>query len=364
MAAFTGDYFRRLIFRKAGQPYTNALTGRLDALIKEALINVIEKKYRDAVNKKTRDDISVLIKTDKVFVPNNNKILTAPLQISSVTAVTTTITVVTKLPHNLIANQSVTIAGAAGITNVNGTFTITGITNSTTFTYTNTAPVGTHTANTGTVTYANMLTDYYHVLNIKAKFLDSITDLNVISATNATPIRITFDFYNNLRTNDRVKVEGVTGNTAANTEGYLKQLNKFDFTFFSDRFLRQGIAATGDYISGGTISRVYYEECSFTPSATKNAELNKPYVDTPQYEIAERMLKILPNDITCTEITVDYMIVPPVDIVSTDTAYDLTNTYPEKLLLLVAEEAVKLFGEASGDTELRQVSQQNEQINQ
>lgn len=90
---------------------------------------------------------------DGVFIPNAPTVVS--LTVSSITRSSTTATVTTSTDHNLLAGQSVIIAGA-GQSEYNGTFVVLAVTSSTIFTYTvsgspATPATGTITAKKATV---------------------------------------------------------------------------------------------------------------------------------------------------------------------------------------------------------------------
>lgn len=87
----------------------------------------------------------------------------------------------------------------------------------------------------------------------------SNTTLNVVNATNATPIVITTDTAHNLSSGDSVNIADVGGNTAANnplTPGsifYADVVDTFNFSLYYDSDFTDPVIGNGGYTSGGTV---------------------------------------------------------------------------------------------------------------
>ncbi len=80
-------------------------------------------------------------------------------KVTGCTSSSTTVTVTTSTAHGLAVNNPVEVFSIAGITNVNGVWTVATVPTSTTFTYVvTTAPTGTYTTNTGYI--ANLSLTY------------------------------------------------------------------------------------------------------------------------------------------------------------------------------------------------------------
>ena len=83
--------------------------------------------------------------------------------------------------------------------------------------------------------------------------------LNVTGATNATPIVLSLDGPHGLKDGDRIRVEGVGGNTAANgADWFVTVVNKVSI-------ILQGSVGNGAYTSGG-IAAVQGPECGYMGS--------------------------------------------------------------------------------------------------
>lgn len=356
----TGSEFSNIFDLKIDKAYSAYLNStKKDRLFKEALLTSIEKKYRSLNKQKEYDEISTTIKTDVVYSVNNNMISTAPIQIALASSIGTAVTIDTFLEHNVAVGDTVVVAGiSGGVVNINGTWVVTATPTDFRFTYTaSIAPSGAITANTGYVTSSKMITDYLHLLSIKAKFLQDISDdIEITAASNATPIILTISGQNNLRDGEQVFIADVLGNTNANGYRYIDRINRTKFALYSDAKLNNAVSGNGAYTSGGTISRVYYNVATQQISDRKISTFNPPLVDYPGYDMSRNKIKLLPLTETCDEITIDYISNNIKFIVSTDTGIDLEQYYPAKFLYYVAEEAANLFAQSVKDSELFQAS--------
>jgi hypothetical protein len=83
--------------------------------------------------------------------------------------------------------------------------------------------------------------------------------IGVTNATNATPIVVTFDQPHGLKTGDRIRIEDVGGNTAANgADWFVTVINKVSVSL-------QGSVGNGAYTSGGKAA-VQGPECGYMGS--------------------------------------------------------------------------------------------------
>jgi hypothetical protein len=333
--------------------------------MKDAFLRIIEDRYTQLPFQKSLDEEGYLITSNALFNVNNNQIYTAPLVVSNIT---TTGTVTTYLPHNCNSGDTVTIANAQGFSvNPSGPYVIT-VTGTNTFTiaYTGT---GTYTANSATITYANMIADYWHVLSIRPYFEKQIYNLSVTNATNATPIVLTLSQYNQLRTGDKIVVSGIVGSPApppsnnANGTFYIKVLNNFKIALYSDQDLQVPVAGNKNYVSGGIVSKTYWNDAKPYLPRTKISVLNTPTPDKPRFENAERFIKIYPLNVTCPKIEIDYVRQPDVFIDVADDVIDLTAYYPEKFLFHLTDVAAQMFAMPTRDPELNRMSSQQIQEN-
>lgn len=358
--ALTGYDIGRYFQQKIAESYTGYIdNSKMNRLFKDALISILEKKYQADDTIKVKDEATFLTRTNVAFAVNNNQVYTAPLQIASISVVGTTGTFTTFLPHNLIDGDKVNISGVAGLVPApSGIYTITKV-SAYIFTATVAATGATiHTANTGVFTSTNtssvrnMVNDYWHVLNVKPVYYDREYNVAISGISNTSPIVVTMAYYNTYRTGEQVNISGALVNTAANGSWYIKKLNNFKFALYYDINLQTPVAGNGVYTSGAVLSRITSRVATPYESNVKVGTLNIPTTFEPGYEIADNLLKFYPLTITCQSVTLDYIKVPDKVVDVADTITDLTLYYPEKLLYLIIDQAIILFGIQASDNEL------------
>lgn len=206
------------------------------------------------------------------------------------------------------------------------------------------------------------ITDYMHLLSLKVKNT-KFNSASITAATNTSPIVITTNAQLDLRNGDLATISGVTGNTAANGDRYIKvgyenfEYDRFTYSLYQDLRLSIPISGNAAYISGGTIQRVIYTEAKKKESYRKYSTFGEPTIHDPYYEIADGFLKLLPLNSPCTEITIDYIktITVPIDV--TDNVVDLEVTYPLRFLYFIADETAKLLLAYARDFEGEQFEQ-------
>lgn len=363
----TGSTLSLYFDQKSGSAYTGFLDNtKKNRLFKDALISLLEREYSSDYDQKQWDEITFIKKTNYVLAVNNNYIVTAPLQITTVTYTAPNFIITTLLPHGLSIGDTVVLTGVLGFTStpaLNGsTFTLTAVTTYT-FTFATFGSVGTWTSGTGQVTSSLFLNDYWHLRSIKCKYSTPIYNILVTGATKTTPIKVTVDSYNNFRTGEQITISGVLGNTNANGTFYIKSLNNFTFSLYSDANLQTAVAGNGIYTSGGVLSRTDYFYANPYISSDKIGVLNIPTTTDPYFEIADNQIKLYPMDQTCVEATIDYIRQPNIVIDVANTVTDLTTYYPEKFLFAVVNEAVVLYSNETRDLELNQTTSVDQQKN-
>lgn len=201
--------------------------------------------------------------------------------------------------------------------------------------------------------------DYLHLLAVKAHFNKPLF-LTVIDATNTTPIVIELEDRNNLRTGEQIKFSGFLGNTNANGDFYIRKLNEFQFALYQDSNLQTPQAGNGNYTSGGTLSRIFFNYCKQYVSDTKISVLNTPTESNPRFEIANSNLRIYPTG--STEIRIDYIKkFPPIDVA--DNVVDLELVYPLKFLEYIIDKSSTIFFQMVRDSEGWQESRVSTQVN-
>lgn len=199
-----------------------------------------------------------------------------------------------------------------------------------------------------TLTSTGIVPDYLHLLAIKCKFTAPLF-ISLSGATNATPIVITVNERSNLRTGDNVDISGVIGNTNANGVFYLKKLSDFRFGLYSDIELQVPVSGNAAYISGGTISRVYYKYAKLIRSDNKISTFATPTVDLPRYETVTNLIKIYPAN--CQQVLLDYVTTAAVLIDVSDSATDLELTYSYQFLQFIITTAASIFSGEIKDNE-------------
>jgi hypothetical protein len=353
------------------QKTSAAYTGYLDPvkknrLFKDALLAILEREETDDQGQKQWDQITLIKKTQHVLPVRNNFIVTAPLQITNVTYSVPNFTITTFLPHGLSIGDTISLQNVAGFTStptLNGTtFTLIGVT-SKTLTFSTFGATGTWTAGTGQVTSTYFLNDYWHLRSIKNKYYSPIYNVNITGASNTTPIKVTVDIRNNIRSGEQLTIAGVLGNTNANGIFYVKSLNNKMLALYTDVNFQNPVAGNGNYISGGTFKRTDYYYCQPYESSAKIGVLNLPDTLSPSYEIADNQIKLYPQDQNCVEVTVDYFSQPPVVIDVTNSVTDLSVYYPEKFLFAILNEAVILYSAETRDPELSNSTSIDQQKN-
>lgn len=197
------------------------------------------------------------------------------------------------------------------------------------------------------------MTDYHHVMNVKAQYIMPL-GVNIISATATTPLRITLASDVNLRNGEAVQIASV--NAQANGTRYVKRLRNDLFELYSDKYLITPIVGVTSFTGTGLINRIIYNDAYDMKSNRKFSNLNAPSVYDPYYEIANTVLKIYPLDLTCTQITMDYISIPTYIDVTNNTT-DLLGIYSERFIYFIADETARIMGMSMRDDSLMMQSQ-------
>ena len=332
---------------------------KANRLFKKAFIYAIEDIYQKRLdNQNAFDELNFLIATDQVYAINNNQIYVHDLLIINVLNASTDWHIETELPHNLIVGDTVTLSGITGfVTNPNVTTTVTQVISSTIFHITTTASAGAYTGFVGQVTSPKIIADYYHYFYGKGKFTN-LTNFTVVTATNSTPIRITTNNRTFFRDGDGVVIGGITGNTNTNGLRYLKQLNEKQYFLYSDAALSAAVSGNGTSGGTGTISQVLYSTLRFKRSDEKGAPFAQPSAYCPFYQQSKELIKILPTNVVCSELTLDYLRVPPRFIDVVDNVYDFDQWYSKNFQFDIINQAGKLFAQSLRDGGLLNVESQ------
>lgn len=197
------------------------------------------------------------------------------------------------------------------------------------------------------------MTDYHHVMNVKAKYIMPL-GVSIVSASATTPLRITLASDVNLRNGEAVQIASV--NAQANGTRYVKRLRNDLFELYSDKYLITPIVGVTAFTGTGLINRIIYNDAYDMKSNRKFSTLNAPSVYDPYYEIANTVMKIYPIDLTCTQITMDYVSIPTyIDV--TDSITDLLGIYSERFIYFIADETARIMGMSMRDDSLMMQSQ-------
>ena len=346
----TGAQLEEIFAEKIDKAYSNYLSPEQENnLLKEALYDVITNTYNKLSDQESYDEISTVIRTAQVFNLNNNKIYISPIPIARVLAGFPTV-IITAIPHNLSIGENVLLAGVEGtIYGINGVWLAT-VTSNGTFTINADTTAGLiHTANTGQISQIidlnninKQVSDYYDLLALKAKFSQTL-QLSITDATNTSPIRIKINKRNNLKTGEVINISGVNGNSNSNGDRYVKKINTYQYDLYSDKDLSNAVNGNGVFGGVGAINRIFYKSATPYFSSRQISEYSKPSISSPQFDRADNMIKILPSDSVCLELTLDYISTPPVEIDVANTTLDLENYFPYDFLIQVATQAATMF---------------------
>lgn len=365
--ATTGQDLKKEFYQAIDKAYSNYLDiAKLNTLFFRTFINLAEIKYRSLNTQKEYDEITSLIRSDKVYELNNNRIYTKPQQISSFTFTPTTATIKTVFAHNVIVGDIVTFDNVSGITGLSVSYPVASIVNTNTFTITAAGLAGTYTPLSGTFTTPKMIPDYTHLLTVRCRFVDQVKfkDVRVVNATNGSRLIVQLNKRTNLRNSDQITIQGVIGNTAANGTFFVSILSDFKVQLFNDENLLSPVTGNGDYIEGGVIKKMAYNYATQITPFEKISFFSTPTIDFPAFEISDNFIKFSPTNLLCDEITIDYASIdtetPIVRIDLNDNILNLENFYPKKFLVRLVEEAALLFNKDARD--LQQYQAQRAEI--
>ena len=314
---------------------------KANRMFKKSMYNVIEQKLSALDSQKVYDELSFLIMSDVLISGvNNNRVNLRPMMISSATITSpNTVAITTVTAHNLSVNSQVNISGVGGITLANGSFFVTSVGSSTLFTITSPGVSGTYTSGGSCFSPSLQLTDYMRFLAAKATCEQELDDVYVTAATNASPIVVTLSSATSIRTGMQMKLSGVNGNTASNGTFYVNQLSDKKYELYTDSGLTVPTTAAGDFTSS-TSSKVYViwsNYCTPQFSGRKVSAMSSNSPSRPMYMDNSVSLSILAGGSPCTDLLIDYVRIPPIDVDVADTVIDLTLVYPQKFLYSIAD---------------------------
>lgn len=357
----TGVEFEQIFDFKSDKAYSAFLNStKKNRLFKEALICAIEDKYKEGQDQKAWDELSSVIRTDEALTPHNNRVWIGSIPVLNATRSGIIYTIITGIAHGLAVGDAITVTGVAGFTPaLSGSYTVAGVPSTTSFQVNSpTTITGTATASTGYITTAWQITDYHHLLSIKAKFLSQVYDLTISDASNATPIVITFNERNSFRTGEQIQFSGILGNTAANGTFYIKKISEKKFGLYADKAFQSPVVGNGTYVSNTAekIYRIYDNWCKPYVSDRKIAITDTPTLDYPKFEMTRRQIRVYPEDYSCTQVRADYISTSIKYIDVADANTDLELYFPYKFLTFVADTAKRMLAGAIKDMDLFQTA--------
>ena len=216
--------------------------------------------------------------------------------------------------------------------------------------------VYTPTTNTVTITATTgQIADYYHLMNLRAKYVVPYQNNYLLSGSNTSPIVV--DFYKpiNAQSGSLLLFSGASGNTNINGQRYVKKITPTRFALYSDASLATPVSGNGTYSGTATASIVRYE-MNFAKNLKTNRKfsvLNEATTTDPFYEIGSGVIRVYPLTPPCSEVTVDYLSTPTfIDVANSVT--DLLGIYSEDFINFIIQMAAKLIGEITRDMALSQ----------
>lgn len=320
-----------------------------------AIVKLLESDYRRLSTQKAVDEISPLIKTYADFTPYNNKVLLKPLHILSIVNVSGNVYQVTfDRPHNFdfvtFPSIDITFNGVEGDTyttlNENTYSASVATTNVTTSCLITAVGLsGTYTLGTGEVSGDYWLSEYYHLLSTR---LDSLKNLNVtiVKVSAAGTCKIILGT-NNIRTGEYLNFSGFGGLTGLSGYKYVKKISERAIAIYNDINFTTPAVVTGNYSTGGVISRKYKRYCEPLLSDQKISTYQATEL-FPLYESNENRVSCYSSEqnlngfITNLNYSVDY-ITTQANIDIDNNTVDLLQTYNQEMCRMIIEMAAELF---------------------
>jgi hypothetical protein len=349
--AYTGVQIFADLKRLTSEYISDAINPAIgNYILKKGLFETIEENYKNLAVQKNKDELGSLIKTEKLFNIYNNGVNVGNVPISSViVASATTYTIAFLWEHHLGASVAIAISEVLGTTNANGSYSYTAgvptagqyaVVDSTTITVSVVSAVGTYTEDTGIMTNANIIKDYLHLLTAKIVF-NQATKYTVSGATFASPIVITINENNNLRTNEKILISGVVGNTNANATSYIKKQQLKTMALYSDEDLATAVAGNAAYTSGGIVKRVVESYCK-PQDSDKKIDFYKGTVKNPLIETTQKQMMVYPKDKGAASIYMDYITTETKQLTVTSTI-DYELFYNRTFLDKVVNKSARIF---------------------
>lgn len=350
----------KLFNQKIDKTYTGYFDNyKLNRWFYEALLEGIETKYLKLDQQKIYDELRWLVSTEHSYNVYDKKVFLQPMLITSIsyTLIPLEMTFTTEYDHNLIAGDSVTISNVnsqvtIGGNNVDGSYTISSVTNNTFTISLLSAPAGTYTDIVANVSSDVWVFDYWHHFTVKCIFEEPLS-YTIESIKTGLQTVINFVEPINLRPTENIIISGITGTGAiTNLNDQTSPIRYTDYSITLDIDTTGGV-----YSSGGTIVRLQSEYARYNFSDRKISNFGKPTVIYPKFEIADLYMKLYPEDRVCKNILLDYLRKPRylIDFVDFNNTsllnFDWGTRYPEKLLYYVIDKAALLALEGIRDSE-------------
>jgi hypothetical protein len=341
---YTGVQIYQDLKRQASQYQSDVIVPSMgNYLLKKALFEEIEDNYKNLAVQKNKDELGSLIKTEQPFTIWDNGINVGIVPVSSVVvASVTTYTITFLWAHHLGTGISIAISEVLGTTSANGSYSFTAgvptagqyaIVNSNTITVAVVSATGSYTVNTGIMTNTNIASDYLHLLTARITFEQS-TKFTISNATFASPIKLTINENNNLRSTEKIKVSGVNGNTNANATSFIKKGRLKEMFLYSNEELTTPVAGNATYTSGGILKRIVESYCK-PQDSDKKIEFYKATVKNPLIETTQKQLIAYPKDNGAVTMYIDYITTETKELTVTSTIdYELfyNRTFIDKVV--------------------------------
>lgn len=328
------------------------------------MIRAIEQRYSTLINQSSTDEISKLVKAYEPFIPNNNQLLLKPLQITTVTLASgTTFNITFDRPHNLPS----TWTGLISLTDIEGTLLFANLNGERTGTYVNANTIsvtvagitGVHTAGTGKASSLDnsWCSDYYHFLAAKVRCKKN-TRIKVVGFFNSSPAKTVEVSTNNIRKGELLHFADFGGLTGLSGDKYVDKIGDWKIAIYDDKNLTTPTVITGNYTSGGTISRYHEKSVQPLPSEQEidSFEASELF---PMYKTFNNKLVCYTSemnqnlDITQEKYYLDYILTAAA-IDTTNDTYDLLQVYNMTMINSIIEEAaIEFFKIVSNETNIK-----------
>jgi len=347
---FTGFDCSKELDRVTNKAYTGYYDpAKKNALFKNALYQLIEKKYKTLTDNATYDELRGLYAYDDSFSLISDKLLLGSYRIESIVQQSGSLVVTLNKPHALATGDVVYISNVEGVNTlpiINGSHTVSAVINELQFelsfsfilgNYTN---VGMALADTKKTNVAN----YYHPITVRGDFKETLDDLYVEKTTNNSPVKVTFNKPSKIRDGSCIQISGYAPNGVINTVAYCKMISKKSFKLYQDKTFNVPISSTTTTdIDGGTVTYIHKDKVMVKRKENEDInELKKPSYSNPAYDVASDCIIVQPLG-ACEEVKIQYIKEPTILIDVNDKTIDLTEFYTMKFLYRLVNEAALMM---------------------